>query len=323
MSGTSPEPASNRPRKWKRLILIPSLVGLVAGYIVSYVFPPKYTSQSLVLVEAQLIPDTIVPPVISADFTQRVALLQQQVLAGSRLRPMVERIGVRQEEQATFIKQIRENMSVEPVVMDISIAAADQQKKSTTPLPGFYVNYYSTNPSQTQQICSELTSLFLEENLRSRAEMANGTVDFLQREADGARETLRDKDQQLIEQNRKKGPHTPEDDAQQKTLALEYEQAKTGYSDLLAKLRMARLALEMENQQAGGQMRILQPADLPDAPAFPNRLNCAFGGLASGLTLGIVIALWRRFRPASAVSDESATGEPVSSFPRRSFFGHS
>ena len=77
-----------------KVILIPALLAPLAGFLVSYAFSPKYTSQSLVLVEGQKVPDNYVQPVVTADFTQRLATMQQQVLAGNRLRPMVERLGI-------------------------------------------------------------------------------------------------------------------------------------------------------------------------------------------------------------------------------------
>ena len=77
-------------RRRLKVILIPALLAPLAGFLVSYAFPPKYSSQSLVLVEGQKVPDNYVQPVITSDFTQRLATMQQQVLAGNRLRPMIE-----------------------------------------------------------------------------------------------------------------------------------------------------------------------------------------------------------------------------------------
>ena len=47
-------------------------------------FSPRYTSQSTVLVEGQKVPDNYVLPVITADFTQRVQTLSQEVLSPSQ-----------------------------------------------------------------------------------------------------------------------------------------------------------------------------------------------------------------------------------------------
>ena len=55
----------------------------------------------------------------------------------------------------------------------------------------------------------------------------------------------------------------------------------------------------MEREQQGEQMRLLNPADLPDAPSFPNRLLFAGGGLGSGLALGLGLAMWLELRDKS------------------------
>ena len=50
---------------------------------------PKYTSHATVLVEGQKVPENYVMPVITADFTQRVQTLSQEVMSPSRLAPMI------------------------------------------------------------------------------------------------------------------------------------------------------------------------------------------------------------------------------------------
>lgn len=196
-------------RRRLKVILIPALLAPLAGFLISYVFPPKYTSQSLVLVEGQKVPDNYVQPVITSDFTQRLATMQQQVLAGNRLRPMIERLGIAKPgEEGKIIEEIRTNMNVEPVITDISAAAAGSSSGSTkktkkkpagngTPLPGFYVNVSSSSPRRAQQICNELTGLLLEENLRTRAQVAQGTTDFLGRQVEDAKRALDDQDSRL------------------------------------------------------------------------------------------------------------------------------
>jgi capsular polysaccharide biosynthesis protein len=46
-------------------------------------------------------------------------------------------------------------------------------------------------------------------------------------------------------------------------------------------------------------MRLLNPANLPDAPSFPNRLLFAGGGLGAGLAIGLGVALWLELRDKS------------------------
>jgi len=42
---------AKRPRRWMKVILTLVLSGRLGGFLVSYVFSPKYTSESTVLVE--------------------------------------------------------------------------------------------------------------------------------------------------------------------------------------------------------------------------------------------------------------------------------
>ena len=193
-------------RRRLKVVLIPALLAPLTGFMISYAFSPKYTSQSLVLVEGQKVPDNMVQPMITADFTQRIATMQQRVLAANRLRPMLERLGIKPENQHDVIQQIRQSMAVEPVVTDLTTAAAQQKGSSTAKkkssagaplLPGFNVSFTSNNPQQAQQICNELTSLLLEENLQSRIEIVKSTTDFLGRQVDDAKRALDEQDSKL------------------------------------------------------------------------------------------------------------------------------
>ncbi|MGB9073324.1 MAG: Wzz/FepE/Etk N-terminal domain-containing protein [Terriglobales bacterium] len=192
-------------RRRLKVILLPALLAPLAGFLMSYVFPPKYTSQSLVLVQGQEVPDNLVQPVITADFTQRLSTMQQQVLAANRLRPMIERLGiVKPGDEGKLIEDIRQNMAIDPVVTDISMAAAQsaatKSKKKptgTTSVPGFNVSFSSSDPRQAQLICDGITSLLLEENLRTRSKVAQDQVDFFNRQVDDAKRALDDQDAKL------------------------------------------------------------------------------------------------------------------------------
>ena len=190
-----------------KVILIPALLAPLAGFLASYAFPPKYTSQSTVLVEGQKVPDNYVQSVITADFTQRVQTLSQEVLSPSRLRPMIENLGLaKPDDENKLISEIQQNMSVEPVVTSMSAAAAQagisgakKKKQSSTdePVPGFNVNYTDSNPGRAQKICNAMTSLIVDENLRSRASVAQGTTEFLGRQVDDAKHALDEQDSKL------------------------------------------------------------------------------------------------------------------------------
>src|SRR5208282_5460883 len=86
-------------RRRMKVILIPALLAPLAGFLVSYGFPAKYTSQSEVLVSPPRIPEAVVQSVFSEDLTQHITTIQQRVLSPTLLRPMVERLGLDKEGQ--------------------------------------------------------------------------------------------------------------------------------------------------------------------------------------------------------------------------------
>ena len=59
------------------------------------------------------------------------------------------------------------------------------------------------------------------------------------------------------------------------------------------------MAADLERHQEGENFSILDPANLPDKPSFPNRPMFALGGLAGGLALGIGIAFFLESRDSS------------------------
>jgi uncharacterized protein involved in exopolysaccharide biosynthesis len=193
-------------RRRLKVILIPALLAPLAGFMVSYVFPPKYTSTSTVLVESQKVPENYVQSVITADFTQRVQTLQQQVTSPSRLRPVIQSLNlVKPDEEGKLISDIQQNLSVQPVITSMSAAASAgasgaKKKKSSAsqePLPGFNVEYTDSNAARAQKICNAMTSLILDENLRTRAGIAQGTTDFLSRQVEDAKRAIDEQDSKL------------------------------------------------------------------------------------------------------------------------------
>ena len=66
----------------------------------------------------------MVQSVITADFTQRIQTLSQQVLSPTRLRPVIQTLGlVKADEEAKIVSEIQQNMTVEPVITSMSAAA--------------------------------------------------------------------------------------------------------------------------------------------------------------------------------------------------------
>jgi uncharacterized protein involved in exopolysaccharide biosynthesis len=97
---------------------------------------------------------------------------------------------------------------------------------------------------------------------------------------------------------------SPAIEEQYKQLTRDNETFQKLYDDDLAKKRASEKQTAMELEQQGEQMRVLNPADLPSSPSFPNRLLFAGGGLAAGLGIGLGLAFWLEFRDTSVRTEQ-------------------
>jgi uncharacterized protein involved in exopolysaccharide biosynthesis len=91
----------------------------------------------------------------------------------------------------------------------------------------------------------------------------------------------------------------PEIEEQYNQITRDHQTALDFYHSLLKKIDESSMASAMEEAQQGEQFRVLDPANLPDAPQFPNPYVFAGGGFAVGLLLGLGLAALLEYRDTS------------------------
>src|ERR1700735_5768038 len=114
---------------------------------------------------------------------------------------MVEKLGWARGGQKVddVVNGIPLNTTIQPV-HDLSEFGGGVKKKSgqnTSPVPGFYVNYTSSTAEEARNICAGLTSLLIEEDLKTRQDQTQGTTDFLTQQVANAKQNLDDLDKKL------------------------------------------------------------------------------------------------------------------------------
>jgi len=289
-AGAGPDEGSSH--HWKKVILIPTLAATLAGLGVSYLFAPKYTSQSEVLVEAPRISEAVIPQVYNEDLSQQMNEIAGRVASVAALRPRVEAMGLAKPGQNPddVVSNIQQNMTITPAP-DISQSTTSDKKQGESSSVAFYLSYNDSSADEARKICAELTSMLIEQDLKSRQEHEKGTADFLRQQMEADRQKLEDLDVKLAALKKQQREVSP-------SLAIDYENARKVYQDDLTKQNNLDMAKRAASAGLGAQMALLNPASEPDPPEFPNRLSFAFGGLIAGLLLGMVCALrlWYKSR---------------------------
>ncbi|MGH9325163.1 MAG: GumC family protein [Terriglobia bacterium] len=185
-------------RRWY-LVIFPAIAGLVLGYGALRVLPKRYTSRSLMLVERQQVPNSFVEPVITEDVNARIANIEEQVLSRTRLEPIIERYAI-------FKGQSRASMDALVLRLQRSVTLTPVKPVVRTQdetIPGFYLAVTLHDPRIAQQVCADIASMFIDEDIRERQLSAEGTTSFLQSQLDDAKRKLDDQDAILANFERK------------------------------------------------------------------------------------------------------------------------
>jgi polysaccharide chain length determinant protein (PEP-CTERM system associated) len=199
-------------RRWWGLA-IPALVAPAVALLITLFLTPDYTSESLILIEQPKVPESFVKSVVTSDPIGRLATMEEQILSRTRLQPLIERYGLYRNElrRGVPIEDVIDAMRKAIVVTPLDFANPTTPgtgpkktgSKNAEAVPGFSISFTAERPQLAQQVCSDLTSMFMEENLRQREQRAQGTTTFLHTQLEEAKAKLDEADAKLAEFKRR------------------------------------------------------------------------------------------------------------------------
>ena len=161
-------------RKWIVLGVFVLVSGLTA--LVSSRLPDVYSSETLILVDPQKVPESYVKATVTGDVRNRLGTLSQQILSATRLQKIIERLNLYPAER----KQLVREEIIARMRKDIDVSVRSDFGASQD-LQAFRIRYSGKEPRLVAQVTNELASLFIEENLKSREQQATGTTEFRSR----------------------------------------------------------------------------------------------------------------------------------------------
>lgn len=178
-------------RRW--WILISFFVGWAAVLGASWIIPPKYSSEALILVQQQQVSQTYVTPNVTTDIASRMNTLTQQILSRTALQMIAEKFNLYPKEKASGDPdQIAEAMR-----KDISIDLQTAKTPGKEDLTAFKLSYKGKNPQVAQNVTNELTSLFIDTSVKHSADISQQTTKFFQDQLQLARTDLDEQESKL------------------------------------------------------------------------------------------------------------------------------
>jgi len=100
---------------------------------------------------------------------------------------------------------------------------------------------------------------------------------------------------------------TPAIEQELMALTRERENLQKQYSNLQDKKFQSQMTANMETNRSGDTYTVIDPANLPERPSFPNRVQIIIMGLGAGFILGLGAALGREMLDTTLVGEEEAS----------------
>jgi len=171
-------------RKW--VILVPWFCLSVATVVISHYLPDQYRSETVILVVPQQVPQDYVRSTITTRIEDRLNSINQQILSRTRLERIITEFNLYEDE--------RRNGIMEDVVQRMRTRDIGVE---TLKGDAFRVSYVGSNPQVVMKVTDRLASMFIDENLRDRENLAEGTSHFLTAQLDDARRRLIEQEKKL------------------------------------------------------------------------------------------------------------------------------
>jgi protein tyrosine kinase modulator len=287
-----PKRAINRTL-WRRTwwLILPLVLGVVAGYVACVFIPPSYQSSILILVEPPQVSASYVTPTVPGIVEERLRTISQQVMSRTNLTKIIKEYGLYQREDVApaphhdllgrvqaKVKQIlvqyglsREELStprhqaevpaeiIARMQHDIALQVRDKEV--------FSVTYHGPDPSTVMRVTDTLAGLFIEDNLKTREQQAEGTSEFLASQLAEAERELQKQEHKLKEyQQQHRGALPAQLDANLRTLDR-LQQDLNATEDAI---KSAELTQAGERKKAAEKRRVLQELTLSQSTTAPN-----------------------------------------------------
>ncbi len=173
------------------------LAAVFAGWLLvwgsSWFLPVTYKSGTVILVEQPTMPKDYVVSNINENVQDRLRSISQQILSRTRLLRIIEQLdlyggpkgqGTPDEKAARMRKDIQVDLVRDPRNLEIT---------------AFKIEYSARDPHVAQRVTSELTNLFINENLEVRQQQSEDTTKFLGEHLEAARRSLAEQDAKIRE----------------------------------------------------------------------------------------------------------------------------
>jgi polysaccharide chain length determinant protein (PEP-CTERM system associated) len=172
-------------RRW--WIIAPAFLCWAAALVAGFYLTPKYTSETVILLEQPKVPSQYVVPNVTMDLQNRLNSLTEQILSPQRLVSLIH-------EFHLYSGNGDEDLLVRRMKKDIEVALV--KGVTANDLSSFKISYSGSEPRITREVTERLAAFFLEENLHNQRR-SEDTTQFLEAQVEDARRELETQEERM------------------------------------------------------------------------------------------------------------------------------
>lgn len=199
--------------KHRRKILIPVFIlGVLAMAALAMLLPPKFRSAGTILIEQQEMPQELVRSTVTSYADERVQVISKRVMTTETLLNIIRRYDLYPQERAkatreALLGRMRQDIGLKMISADVIDPRSGHPTSATI---AFEVSYTSKSADLAAKVANEITTLYLNENLNNRTQLARDATTFLEAEADRVSHQIADLEVKLAQFKDKNQQKLPE-----------------------------------------------------------------------------------------------------------------
>lgn len=200
-------------KRRKKQMQLAAAITLAIMILAALFWPPTYRATATILIEEQEIPQELVRSTITGFANQEIQVISQRVLTLNTILDIVQKYQLWSEEElrrmprSEIVEKFQKKMKLDVVSADVMDPRFGRATQATI---AFTLSFNHRNPAIAQKVTNELVNLYMNENLKNRAEKSSTTSEFLKNEADQLSNHIKEIEQKLADFKAKNEGALPE-----------------------------------------------------------------------------------------------------------------
>jgi len=172
-------------------IIFPFLLTLLGGLAYCLKTPKIYEAETLILVQAQKVPEDFVRTIVSATVEDRLSTISQQVSSRTNLEKIIKEHDLYGTSDTKMFMDDKVALLRAMIKIDVNFGGRGRETES------FTIAFRGKDPKTVMEVTNALASNFISENLKIRESQAIGTSTFISDELESVEKRLLEKEEEL------------------------------------------------------------------------------------------------------------------------------